>query len=166
MKLQSLYGLIPSIKGKGRCAQKIAEMLTKLRQENFMLGEEQPVIPEIDQLFIIDREVDFVSPLCTQLTYEGLIDELFGIKNSLVNVEMEVTGEEAKKVASGEEPPPTKRVQKHLNSEDKLYSEIRDMYFMNLGPFLNKKAMDIKGTYDEKGNMRQKSTGEMKDSLP
>ena len=28
--------------------------------------------------------------------------------------------------------------------------QIRDMYFMNLGPFLNKKAMDIKGTYDEK----------------
>jgi len=29
-----------------------------------LLGEEQPVIPEIDQLVIIDREVDFVSPLC------------------------------------------------------------------------------------------------------
>lgn len=170
MKLQSLYGLIPSIKGKGKCAQMVADLVCKLRRENFMLGDEQPVIPEIDQLIIIDREVDQVSPICTQLTYEGLIDELFGINNSLVEVELEASVDDIKKAQAmgnstqpGEEGPKLKKVQKHLNSEDKLYSEIRDMYFMNLGPFLNKKAMDIKGTYDEKGNMRSKSTGEMKE---
>jgi len=167
MKLQSLYGLIPSIKGKGKCAQRVAEMLVKMRRENFMLGDEQPVIPEIDQLIIIDREVDQVSPICTQLTYEGLIDELFGIKNSLVEVELEASPDDKKggnsTANATEAGPKLRKVQKHLNSEDKLYSEIRDMYFMNLGPFLNKKAMDIKGTYDEKGNMSQKSTGEMKE---
>ena len=26
---------------------------------------------EIDQIIIIDREVDMISPLCTQVTYEG-----------------------------------------------------------------------------------------------
>lgn len=36
---------------------------------------------KIDSLIILDRQVDMITPLLTQLTYEGLIDELIGIKN-------------------------------------------------------------------------------------
>ena len=36
---------------------------------------------KIDALIVLDRQIDLVTPLLTQLTYEGLIDELFGIKN-------------------------------------------------------------------------------------
>jgi vacuolar protein sorting-associated protein 33A len=35
----------------------------------------------IDSLIIIDRHVDMITPMLTQLTYEGLIDEFFGIQN-------------------------------------------------------------------------------------
>lgn len=35
----------------------------------------------IDQFIIIDRNIDIVTPLCTQLTYEGLIDETMGIQH-------------------------------------------------------------------------------------
>ena len=38
--------------------------------------------PQIDAIILLDRSVDFMTPLCTQLTYEGLIDEVFGIKYS------------------------------------------------------------------------------------
>jgi hypothetical protein len=31
---------------------------------------------------LLDRGVDLLTPLATQLTYEGLIDEIFGINNS------------------------------------------------------------------------------------
>lgn len=34
----------------------------------------------IDSLVVIDRQVDMISPVCSQLTYEGLVDELVGIK--------------------------------------------------------------------------------------
>lgn len=37
----------------------------------------------IDAMIVIDRTVDMVTPLCTQLTYEGLVDEIIGIKNCL-----------------------------------------------------------------------------------
>ena len=40
-----------------------------------------PVTPQIDMILLIDREVDMVTPLCTQLTYEGLIDEIIGVHN-------------------------------------------------------------------------------------
>jgi len=35
----------------------------------------------VDSLIILDRSVDWVTPMCTQLTYEGMIDEFIGIKN-------------------------------------------------------------------------------------
>ena len=35
--------------------------------------------PQIDMVVLLDRTVDLLTPLCTQLTYEGLIDELYGI---------------------------------------------------------------------------------------
>jgi Sec1 family len=41
----------------------------------------------IDAMVLLDRSVDLVSPLCTQLTYEGLIDEVFQIHNGIVQVE-------------------------------------------------------------------------------
>jgi Proteins involved in synaptic transmission and general secretion, Sec1 family len=37
---------------------------------------------QIDHLLLLDRGVDLLTPLATQLTYEGLIDEIFGISNS------------------------------------------------------------------------------------
>ena len=43
----------------------------------------------IDEVILIDREVDTVTPLCTQLTYEGLLDEILGIRNGSVSIEKE-----------------------------------------------------------------------------
>lgn len=39
-------------------------------------------IPQIDGIVLLDRSVDFTAALSTQLTYEGLIDEFFGIRYS------------------------------------------------------------------------------------
>ena len=36
---------------------------------------------KIDGMIVLDRRVDMITPLLTQLTYEGLIDEVMGIKN-------------------------------------------------------------------------------------
>ena len=40
------------------------------------------IVPQIDAIVLLDRSVDLLTPLSTQLTYEGLIDEIFGIKHS------------------------------------------------------------------------------------
>lgn len=86
MQLQSTHGLFPRLTGKGDKAKTLADMLLKMRQESIIdsrttlygVGQSQ----SIESLIIIDREVDFITPLLTQLTYEGLIDEKYGIKNS------------------------------------------------------------------------------------
>lgn len=86
MQLQSTHGLFPRLTGKGDKAKILADMLLRMRQESIIdsrtalygMGQSQC----IESLIIIDREVDLITPLLTQLTYEGLIDEKYGIKNS------------------------------------------------------------------------------------
>ena len=85
MEIQQKYGLFPRIVGKGDCARRLADALIRMRSEVKVDDALNPfaLTPSsiIDNLIIIDRESDFVTPLLTQLTYEGLIDEIYGIKN-------------------------------------------------------------------------------------
>lgn len=55
-------------------------MMLRMRRE--MAGSEPQITPQIDNLLLLDRTVDPLTPLLSQLTYEGLIDEIFGINNS------------------------------------------------------------------------------------
>jgi len=139
MKLQSMFGIIPTIRGIGTNAKLIKDMILRMRKE---LGADEPVIPpEIDSIILIDREADMVTPLLSQLTYEGLIDESYGIQNSYIDVDPTIVGQQK----GG------KKVKLALNSNDKLYSEIRDLHFRGIGPALGKKAKQIK-EYQEKRN--------------
>ena len=58
--------------------------MEKVRQQLLRGGEfsNKDTTPQIDAIVLLDRSVDLVSVLSTQLTYEGLIDEVFGIKYS------------------------------------------------------------------------------------
>jgi hypothetical protein len=47
---------------------------------------------DIDHLIILDRNVDFMTPLCTQLILGGLIDDFYGIKNNVIMVEPAALG--------------------------------------------------------------------------
>lgn len=60
----------------------MCDYLKKIQLESDTDGDD--IRPEIDRLLILDRTIDFISPLVTQLTYEGLIDEVFGIRNGKV----------------------------------------------------------------------------------
>lgn len=81
MTLQSLYGVIPRVCGKGAAAHQVWDLVRRLSLEPRAAKHHSPV-SHIDQLLLLDRNIDLLSPLTTQLTYEGLIDEMFGIQNS------------------------------------------------------------------------------------
>lgn len=55
-------------------------MMVRMRREKS--GTEEQITPQIDNLVLIDRTVDLLTPFLSQLTYEGFIDELFNIENS------------------------------------------------------------------------------------
>uniref|UniRef100_A0A7S4KP01 Vacuolar protein sorting-associated protein 33A n=1 Tax=Paramoeba aestuarina TaxID=180227 RepID=A0A7S4KP01_9EUKA len=161
MKLQSVYGLIPQISGKGPLALHVKELLIRMRREN--ANEIAGVDGEIQHLILIDRHVDPLTPMPTQLTYEGLIDEIFGITNGYVHLQPEMIP-----TKEGQPPPQTTRngtVSTPLNANDMMYSLIRDLNFAVLGPFLNGKAKEIRDYYKIKEEIKagKKSISEMKE---
>ncbi len=80
--LQDLFGPVKRISGKGNAAEHVFKLLNKLERETHTDAQpKQYNSVQIDQLILIDREVDLLSALATQLTYQGLIDELFSINN-------------------------------------------------------------------------------------
>jgi hypothetical protein len=64
--------------------------MQRMRREQASTVSYNSTLPEIDTLILVDRQVDTITPFMTQSTYEGLIDEIFGIKNSLIDVDAEV----------------------------------------------------------------------------
>jgi len=160
MQLQMHYGIIPNIMGKGSNCQFVKDMILRMRREN--LSEEQLVVPEIDTIILLDREVDLMTPLCTQLTYEGLIDEIFGIIDGTVDLPAEMVIDP--KSQEGKDPIPVgKKFKTALNSNDKLFRDVRDLNFSMVGPQLNAKAKHIDEYYKER--YAAKTITEIKDFM-
>jgi len=84
LTIQKLFGTFPQIIGKGDYAQRLTTLLTRQTPKAPNGSSSDSLLsssPRIDSLIVLDRRVDMITPLLTQLTYEGLVDELIGIKN-------------------------------------------------------------------------------------
>ncbi|XP_028621977.1 vacuolar protein sorting-associated protein 33A isoform X2 [Grammomys surdaster] len=157
MTLQALYGTIPQIFGKGECARQVANMMVRMKRE--FPGSQNSVFPVFDNLLLLDRNVDLLTPLASQLTYEGLIDEIYGIQNSYVKLPPEKFAPK-KQGGGGGKDLPTEAKKLQLNSAEELYAEIRDKNFNAVGSVLSKKAKIISAAFEERHNA--KTVGEIK----
>lgn len=109
---------------------------------------------EIDALILIDRKTDLVTPFCTQQTYEGMLDEHFGIaatnleaRKAIIRGEDE---EEKKAVMAGEKP---KVDTMSLRSDqDLIIDDIRDLHFVALESKFSQRVIDIDRIIKEKDN--------------
>ena len=171
MLIQQKYGLFPRIIGKGDNARRLMELLLRMRTE--LAAEESfgtsklGMLPSatIESLIIIDRDIDMATPLLTQLTYEGLIDEMFGIKNNQAEVDTSIIGQapgQQGKGAAGTAPQQQSLRRKiQLDSSDKLYDQLRDANFTIVGPLLNKVARRLAGEFES--HHSAKSTAELRE---
>jgi hypothetical protein len=154
MLLQKQYGLFQRILGKGDNAQRLADLLQRMRSEEDVNASSDAstshltsfgLTPSsvVENLIIIDREVDMPTVLSTQLTYEGLLDEVFGVSNNQTEVDSSVLGNTAApRPDRGSSPAPTAATKRkiQLDSSDKLYPLLRDSNFATIGPTLNRTA--------------------------
>ena len=176
MGIQQQHGLFPRIIGKGDNAKRVAELLSRMRQE-LLAGEDSNDTDKVglspsattESVIIIDREVDFVTPLLTQLTYEGLIDEVYGIQNNQTDVDSTIVG-------ATTQPPPqgagaaaapvansahSRKRKIQLDSSDKLFEQLRDSNFAIVGSLLNKIARRLKNDFESRHS--SKTTAELAD---
>ncbi|KAG8783272.1 hypothetical protein FRC15_005507 [Serendipita sp. 397] len=105
LTLQRLYGLFPRILGKGEHAERLARLLIRLNAQQITtpgLPVSQGVSEKIDSLIIVERRADMVTPMLTQLTYEGLIDELVGVSNTYVELPANIVSPPSQANTSGD----------------------------------------------------------------
>ncbi|GLB35714.1 putative STXBP unc-18 SEC1 family protein [Lyophyllum shimeji] len=176
---QKLYGLFPRIVGKGDGAARLATLLSRETPKSSTSSSPDTLLTpseKIDSLIVLDRRVDMITPLLTQLTYEGLIDELIGIKNSHVELPASLLSPPAPPAASAAGPstsPPTSTVplpslkkdakKKHhlTTTTDPLFEELRDLNFSSVGRKLNRVARRLDEDY--RTNLQSKTVAQLRD---
>lgn len=71
--MQNIYGPIPKVWGKGIAAKQVWDLVIRLQREQISHDKWQNNQQScIDQIILIDRSIDLITPLATQLTYEGI----------------------------------------------------------------------------------------------
>lgn len=103
--------------------------------------------PEIGYLFVFDRDADYITPLLTQLTYEGALDDHFGIQAGVVEFPADVVGQESPRKVP-------------LNSKDTIYDNIRNRHFAGVSNYLITRAREINSKKEQTQTM---TTVQMRD---
>ncbi|MEE6503457.1 hypothetical protein FKM82_004827 [Ascaphus truei] len=136
--LNSIFGPFSKTYGIGRCAKMAHEVWRELMDDDEC--DQKDRRSEVGLIFMIDRDVDYVTALCSQVVYEGLVDDIFRIKCGSVEFSPEVTSSD-------------KSIKVLLNSQDKVFNEIRNEHFSNVFSFLSQKARNLQTQYDKRGGM-------------
>ncbi|KAF2118382.1 Sec1-like protein [Lophiotrema nucula] len=170
MLQQQRYGLFPRIIGKGDNAKRLAELLVKMRSE-VTAGDSSSNGPSflglapsstIDSLLIVDREVDFPTVLLTQLTYEGLIDEVFDISANQTEVDSSIVGGAAPQPGQTGSASTSMKRKIMIEPKEELYSTLRDSNFAIVGNLLNKAARRLQSSTG-RDQLATKTTAELRD---
>lgn len=144
--------------GQGSLSQQIISQLQRLkdefdveaatsgsREQQFLLTNDSLLVGEkVEQIILIDRSHDPLTPLLSQLTYSGLIDEFWGLsENGKVEIEELIPSHVT---ASSSSSAPVSQ----MFLSDTLYRDLRDINFSSVGSRLNACATSLQSDYGER----------------
>ncbi len=148
MGLQGLYGHFGTSVGVGR---KSSAILTQLKSLESIANQGTAGKGEFSHLVLMDRDVDFISCLLSPVTYEALLDEVFGINLGIIDFAS----------ATGQVKPASLQIEKlELSSRDKIFEQIRSQHFSNIFSFLSHHARQIRQAQNKTNSM---NVAEMRD---
>eukprot|EP00040_Diaphanoeca_grandis_P036505 m.232962 g.232962 ORF g.232962 m.232962 type:complete len:629 (+) comp33630_c0_seq1:225-2111(+) len=147
--IEAMCGEFHSIHGVGGTSRMVADLIVRAREkrEEHLIGSTALPLPSgVTQVVLFDRPADFLSPLCNQLTYAGLVDDIWGMDGGSVKLSHEII--EGTKKESGATAKDSKL---QLNGEmDKIYETIKDLNFSMVPNYLSRKCRDLGSSYDER----------------
>ena len=153
IKIQEIFGIIKNKYKIGENGHILAQLLEKKEKEGFLSEKNSN---EILACFFFDRSVDFITPMCTEYTYEAMLHANFNIvfnkikvKSDIFTFEEENPKNKIEEVSSKinsiqnnneEEKKPQEQFKKlNLGMEDKLYYMIKNYNFDKIRQFLSKR---------------------------
>ena len=136
LNLEEQFGTIPTVHGKGHLANNVWQLVEQMKQlkQTSVIHKERG--SGITDLILIDRQCDLVTPLCSQLTYEGILDDVFHINSGVVEVTKEITGKQ-------------QNVKVRVNASDPVYTHIRSLHFSAVPLVLSYHTQKVRDEYDE-----------------
>ena len=123
IKYETVFGKIKYKYSKGFFSRKLIEMLNREEEQN---NKNNNLNTENETLacFIFDRNIDMITPMCTNWTYEGVLDDFIGIDFNNMKVDSKILEKESK----------SDTIKIDLTSKEKFYTKVKDY---NLGKIRN-----------------------------
>lgn len=132
--MEEIYGTIPVIHGKGDMAEMTWDLFLRLKEAKKLPPRAKGSESAISDMIIFDRQSDLITPLCSQLTYEGILDDVMRIQSGYVHISKEITGKEQD----------TKVV---VNAKDPVFGVIRSLHFSSVPQTLSAITKSLRSTY-------------------
>jgi len=148
--LQQLYGIIPNVFVKGDKAKQCYDSMMRMQRE--VPDNEKKVPTQIENLILIDRSVDLITPMMIPATYEALLDEVFGIQFNRIEVPTLSFSPDFREVQKIDTTTQDK-VAVRLLTTDQLYSDTRYLHMIPVGKILQEGARaqkQLRTDFDEK----------------
>ncbi|EGC39427.1 hypothetical protein DICPUDRAFT_147852 [Dictyostelium purpureum] len=152
IKFQQLYGPFRTIVGKGNKSKQLFENLSNY--QSLIPLPPTGEISKLKTLIILDRTIDLVPLLCTQQTYQGIIDEVLTISNSL-NVQYDKE-EEVEEIVINEQTRQqerritTKKTKVKFNLQnDPFFQQIKDISFASIPTLLHSSSLNFSKDYQD-----------------
>jgi hypothetical protein len=148
IKIQEIFGKIKYKYIVGENGQILSNLLNKKEKEGFLSEKNNN---EILACFFFDRSADYITPMCTEYTYEAMLHSNFGISFDKVKVKSDIiSSEEDKKnnkiinnnniINENEEKKGEYKII-NVGMEDKLYYMIKNYNFDKIRLFLSKRLL-------------------------
>jgi hypothetical protein len=136
INLQKLYGIIPNVFVKGDKAKQCYDSMMRMQRE--VPDNEKKVPTQIENLILIDRSVDLITPMMIPATYEALLDEVFGIQFNRIEVPTTSFSQDFREVQKIDET--KEKIAIRLLTTDQLYSDTRYLHMIPVGRALQEGA--------------------------
>ena len=128
-KLEACFGKVKHKYIKGDNAKIFDNLLQEKERENDIKTAE-----EILGMIVLDRSTDFLTTLTTNYTYEGLIDDFFGINLGTIKIKESMVTEADKKIGNINE----KKVSFSLTSfGNSFYSQVGCMHYLDANKYVS-----------------------------
>ena len=145
IKYETVFGRIKYKYSKGFYSKKLIEILNREEEaSNNNLNNDNETLA----CFIFDRNVDMITPLCTNCVYEGILDDYIGIDFNTMNVPTKILEKESK----------TDSLKIDLSSKDKFYSSIKDFNLKKIQTFLPERMAELNKENLEKEKKAEKAS--------
>ncbi|KAH0787437.1 Sec1 family protein [Histomonas meleagridis] len=122
VKIEMLNGVFQKVHTFGPMSERVYHILQEMKEQISTNAFVEP--PSFTHLIILDRTCDLYTPLMTQFTYEGILDENLHTDTGILKLPENV------KIPDAEALPPTidpKAMTITLNDNDGAFQEIRGM---------------------------------------